>query len=87
MIDKFFPTLEDNSDFTQGINIKELVQDNEPEVGSKESKYGRFIGSKLYYKGKSYLIKHVGKDHVEVEITGKDLFGQWGDEFPLDLIR
>ena len=89
-LDNYFPTLEDarDSGLSNCIDIKEFVKKvAAPEPGSKDSKYGRIVNSRLYYKGRVFTIKMVHKDCLEVEIRNMQLFGQWGDEFPLDLIR
>lgn len=54
-------------------------------VKTTNTVYGKIEGNALKYKGKYYLIKEVNPETLVLE-TDK-LFGKYGDEFPLDLIR
>jgi hypothetical protein len=47
--------------------------------------YGKIEGDYLNFKGKYYKITHVFPGALELD-TDK-LFGQYGDEFPLELIK
>lgn len=53
--------------------------------GGSDCKYGKIEGSCLAYKGKYYLIRYPVKGALILD-TNK-LFGNFGDEFPLELIK
>lgn len=55
--------------------------------GSKSTAtaYGKIEGDLLLYKGKYYKITRIAPETLFVD--GYDLFGQDGDEFPLNLVR
>lgn len=65
------------------INLENF---NKNEAGTVNNKYGRIeSGDILKYQGKLYKIRYV-ENGVLILDTDK-LFGNWGDEFPLDLVK
>jgi hypothetical protein len=53
-------------------------------VGSTKT-YGRIEGETLFYKGKYYKIRYVQPETLILDT--ENLFGKYGDEFPLELIK
>jgi hypothetical protein len=54
-------------------------------AGSKNSLYGKIEHGYLTYDGKSYKIMNVCPGVLELDTNS--LFGKYGDEFPLDMVR
>jgi len=52
---------------------------------STNTTYGRIEGELLYYKGTYYKLRYVTAECLVLD-TDK-LFGRFGDEFPLELIK
>ena len=54
-------------------------------VGSTNNVYGKIEGETLFFKGKYYKLNHVNPECLILDTN--ELFGKYGDEFPLDMVR
>lgn len=52
---------------------------------STATAYGKIEGDFLLYKGKYYKIENIAPETLFIDAN--TLFGQHGDEFPLNLVR
>ena len=47
--------------------------------------YGKLDSETLFYKGKYYKIRYITAECIVLDTD--ELFGKFGDEFPLSLVR
>ena len=52
---------------------------------STNKTFGKIEDGTLFFKGKYYKIRYVSNGVIVLD-TDK-LFGRWGDEFPLELVK
>lgn len=67
-------------------SLKNMFPDAKTEQsGTVNSKYGKIEGSVLLYKGVYYAIDYIAPGILVMQTD--ELFGEEGDEFPLELVR